>query len=92
MENVNGQQEGEKMGLVINVNKTKLTCVNVNNTRKIIIINLKIEIAEQCIYLGSIMRQDRDVNKDVVKRINTTRTSFISPTKQLTQHKQLTQK
>ena len=56
------------MGLIINVNKTKLMCINVN-TKKSMVKNLEMEKTK-----GKI----GDVNKEVVKTINTARARLSS--------------
>lgn len=66
--------ESEKLGLMINENKTKYMKTNSNTIRQqdgdIININgHKFEVVDEFVYLGALIRADTDVSQEIMRRI-----------------------
>lgn len=69
--------EAAKVGLKINIGKTKVMKINVRNNTPLKIGDTNLEEVDEFVYLGSTITKDGGAVEDVKRRINIARGSFI---------------
>lgn len=69
-------KEAKKLGLKINVKKTKIMKINTPREMGIYINEKEIESVEKMNYLGSILNNKGDIEEDIVNRINKAQTAY----------------
>ena len=71
------KQEGELVGLHININKTKRIRVNTSNMQKFRLEETEIEEVGSFVYLGSVMSESGGTEEDVASRIKKANGVFV---------------
>lgn len=72
------QHNAKKVGLKINVSKTKLMRIRTNNTQPLSINGVAIEDVEEFCYLGAIITKTRGTDADIQNRINKARNAYFA--------------
>ena len=74
-------EEADRLGLKVNVGKTKVMRINARNEEKIYIKGEEIEEVNSFIYLGAIVTQEGGGMGDMKNRLSKARNTFIRPKK-----------
>lgn len=72
------ERNARKVGLKINVKKTKLMRIGTNNTTPLLLNGSRIEDVDSFCYLGSSLTKDGGSGKDIEDRINKARVAFYA--------------